>query len=134
MGTYDRPDLGPIAEGDKVIVRLLHYRNSTYVEATVTKAARVWLTITENAPDSHDEGFRAREWRMRRDTQNTGSDSGYGESFQTPEQREWERRSTEASNFLFDQGISLRHESPWNSDGQRMRLADILRNATEETR
>ena len=64
-------------------------------------------------------------WRMRRDTQNEGSQySGSNSRFLTMDQHAWEETQTWALAVLQDHGIDLRSNSPWR--GREIELADIL--------
>jgi hypothetical protein len=84
-------------------------------EATVTKVARVWITV--------GEGYR--EEKFRRDTQADGPD-GYGKRFYTLTQWAEKRQRDEATTFLREQGIDLRNDSPWRD--REIELAEVLRN------
>lgn len=121
--TADRPALGPIAVGDTVIVTEYMYRDTRKVTCTVTKAARVWIELEE--ADSRDQW--PRRYRMRRDSQNTGSDYSRQDYFRTPEQEEWDVRLADADSYLRAQGIGIHSASPWRFPARRIRLAEILR-------
>lgn len=95
------------------------------VEARITKSSRVWIDI-------ESLGSRpVRRWRMRRDTQDEGSQySGNNARFVTEEQHRWERRRHDALAFLHDQGITIEQRSPWRNQPEI--LADVLRTASGE--
>lgn len=118
----ERPAAGHLREDDSVFV---HGRGGKATPARVVKAARVWLTI--EAP--HARGHHL--WRMRRDTQNEGTDSMYQARFVTPAQHQYDERLREANDYLFDQGIELRPYSPWREPHRRVALADLIRSAGE---
>lgn len=101
--------------GDTVIVT--EYRQEP-CEATVTKVARVWITA--------GEGWR--EKKFRRDDQTDGSDTGVPAHFYTLTQWAEKQQQVEVATFLREQGIDLRHDSPWR--GREAELAGIIRAAT----
>jgi hypothetical protein len=114
--------------GDRVIVT--QWGHGPPVEATVTKAARVWLEITE----SDGSKRYPTTWRMRRDTQQenvtdrTPGAGTYQAQFYTPEQWAEKRRVTEARDLL----VSLSITVPWEwPDERRVKLADVLHAAIE---
>ncbi|GAA1977279.1 hypothetical protein [Kitasatospora viridis] len=123
-----RPELGPIAVGDPVIVTINNLQGAVdLVSATITKINPVWLVITQTSPS----GRRAREWRMRRDSQRErdGLDP-YEDQFATPAQHNWDRRLAFATTHLAAQGIELQATSPWNDPDRRILLADLIRQHT----
>jgi hypothetical protein len=111
-------------EGDAVLVIPGRYGRGVRepIPATITKAARVWLTITEATASS-----LAREWRMRRDTQREDSAHSYVNRFVTAEQYEAEQRAAADAQFLREQGIEVAYGSPWR--GRVSELADLIRKA-----
>jgi hypothetical protein len=127
-----RPELGPIAEGDAVFV----YQNSwsstrradSVISAQVVKVARVWIDIASfETRETPNGAVPVRTWRMRRDTQcETAGPNPVGARFVTPEQHLYNERLREARGFLRDQGITLKSESPWNSDERLVQLADLI--------
>lgn len=119
-----RPELGPLTVGQKVLViEADHYRRkSEPVPATVTKVARVWVTLTEITARPHP-----REWRMRIDVQreNHRDYSQLDARFVTPEQWAYEHRETEARAFLKEERITIEYGSPWRD--RAVELADLIR-------
>lgn len=121
-----RPELGELKPGQPVIVR----RSSNdsrrrapeeiNIPATVRKANRVWIEL-----DRVGEGYPS-SWRMRRDTQNEGSQyPGSNASFATLPQHEYDETRRWAFSFLAEQGLSIRDSrSPWH--GREIELADLL--------
>lgn len=132
-----RPELGPLAEGDEVIVVLRRphgrVRRAELIPARVVKAARVWIEIDSlDGQDTERAGWMPkRTWRMRRDTQNEGHDSYYQARFVTPAQHEYEQREQAARDLLNELGIELRSNSPWCPIDRRMQLADLIRAAMQ---
>lgn len=121
-----KPELGPIAVSDKLIVIVPTYssrRDDAKVNVVVTKASRVWIELTE----VEQVRSMARTWRMRRDTQNDGN-GRYGPRFVTPEQHDWEGRVHAAWKELTSAGINPTGSSLWRTDEDRfLALADFLR-------
>lgn len=120
-----RPALGELTPGQPVMVRRsandMRGRKDAerYIPATVTKAARVWVDLEGM------EGARKRTWRMRRDTQDEGTQyTGSDASFLTMDQYAWTETRDWALAVLKDHGIDLRSNSPWR--GREIELADIL--------
>jgi hypothetical protein len=102
--------------GDTVIIHN-GYRNTvqrTY-EATVTKVARIWITV--------GEGYSARRFRL--DDQTDGTGEGWAKRFYTLEQWAEREKLNAAHAYLHKQGISLRSDSPWR--GKETELADVLK-------
>lgn len=90
------------------------------IEAVVTRAARVWLTI---------ESSRY-VWRMRRDTQRESSSSinaMHQARFLTLEQYAVVRARAAAFAALAEHGIRLKLDSPWR--GHEEELVSILQSA-----
>lgn len=120
-----RPELGKLEPGQRVIVRRspndMRRRppEDRYIPAVVVKAARVWVDLEGT------EGAWKRTWRMRRDTQDEGSQySGSNARFLTLEQHAWQETRDWALAVLQEHGIDLRNSSPWR--GREIELADIL--------
>lgn len=113
-----RPELGPVAVGDEVLVHEGDPRRPRRIPATIVKVGRIWLTLK-----STESG---REWRMHREFQDTRSGIGYAVSFATPEQYAYDRRVAEAAELIREQGISVDHHSPWATGDGRLALAALL--------
>lgn len=131
MNTTTRPALGTLTPGQEVMVQLSHNDSrrklpeERYVPATVRKAARMWVEL-ERVGDGWP-----REWRMRRDRQDEGSQySGSNASFATMDQHAWDETDRWARGVLRDQGIDLRRESPWI--GREIELADLISKAVRD--
>jgi hypothetical protein len=104
------------------------------IPATVTSAARVWLTITEDETNPPN-ALRSRTWRMRRDRQDEGN-TQYGTgsaSFYTLDQWEHRLRVAWANDLLGKQGIRIDRDSSWYDDAGRIKLAEILDAALPDT-
>lgn len=121
-----RPPLGKLEVGDTVWVQEATYRRSAGAPpialAEVVSIARVWVTIARK-----DNGH-PREWRMRLDTQDEG-DRRYTQRnavFRTPAQQLWHWASTEASEYLRGQRITIDRGSPWGTEAGTIRLARII--------
>jgi hypothetical protein len=114
-------------EGDAVLIVPGRYGGTSRepIAATITKAARVWLTITEISTKPHP-----REWRMRRETQREDSEYSYVDRFVTAEQYEAEQRIARDRKFLEEQRIRIDHHSPWHS--RISDLADLIRKAEKK--
>lgn len=121
-----KPALGPVAVGDRLLVIIPKY-NTPYpmpIEADVTKVGRVWVEMEETKQTRSSK----RAWRLRLDTQDTGTTSGrYGDRFVTTDQYAWEERIRLVHAALFDAGISLNNSSPWRDDDRRLALANFIR-------
>lgn len=126
-----RPELGKPNVGDTVIVKVHRYRSIETIEATITKVARLFVTITENANNRDiTPGTRIslREWRMRMTTQHEDSQYSNADSFVTPEQYAWDSRLTAAQSYLREVGVSVDSRSPHQADlSFRVTLANLLR-------
>lgn len=122
-----KPELGPIAVGDQLLVIPTSYGNrravSKPIEATVTKAARVWIELRE----TNQVMSMARTWRLRRDTQHDGGNGNYHDRFVSAEQWSWEHRIREALKVLNDAKAAPDFGSWWRRDGDRLlALADFI--------
>jgi len=95
-----------------------------YIPARVTKVGRVWAELTEEKPPGVRP--RPRVWRMRMDrSQDEGSQySGSNASFATMDQHAWDETAYWALAVLQENGIDIRHGSPWR--GREIELADII--------
>jgi hypothetical protein len=111
----ERPPLGDIKVGDVVRVRTSSRWSADY-EATVTKVARVWITVRR-------EGW-TREFRFRLDDQTDGTKIGSPDRFQTQAQYAWFLRQSQAVSWLREQRIDA-FIGPWAN--RRLELANILR-------
>jgi len=119
MEKIERPTLGTLSKGDKVIVIEPMRRQPAREHAgVVTKVARVWITV------KHEYGGFPREARFRLDTQDDGGDSNYRWHFVTPEQKAYDDRMNAARTVLRDAGIQLDHRSPLQSDAMTLALAE----------
>lgn len=125
---YGLPPLGDIKVGDEVFVERSSNdmrgrdKSDRYIPARITKVARVWIEI-----ESTDGARRwPRNWRMRRDTQNQGTQYiGSDARFLTPAQHEQVERLRVAMTFLREQGITVERNSPWLD--RTPELADLIR-------
>lgn len=127
-----QPKIHDIQVGDPVVVLERSYGRAARIRATVTKAGRVWLTITEDEPESGKPStyWRPREWRMRRDTQAVQSDYSYADCFRTPAQEAWHAEVDAAKLVLLRHGVSVDRLSPyWNTGGGLIKLAALLETA-----
>lgn len=130
-------DTPRVSAGDKVVVRYWEgYRKQVTAEATVVKAARVWLDITSDEPhwtNWHGEP-QYRSWRMGRDIQMEGDKSNYNARFYTPEQWEEYRRVEQAGEVLRAAQVDTRFGTFWNKPEMRIKLAEfIAANAPDTT-
>lgn len=121
------PELGPVKVGDTLYVKEPSRRNPEPVEVVVTKVGRVWIEMC------HPERTTTRypDYRMRLDTQSTGSGSGYSSSFVSLVQLAWQKRERAAVDFLKEQGLHHweldTRGGPWR--GRLLELANIIRAA-----
>jgi hypothetical protein len=120
-----KPELGPIAVGDHMLVIPATYSHkpSEAIEAAITKADRVWIELEEVNP----RPSRPRAWRMRRDTQDDGTDGIRRNRFLTHEQYAWHERRQAAYVYLMSTGIRLEGSSPWSEPDRQVELANLLR-------
>ncbi len=125
MTTSEKPELGELKPGHRVMVRRSYNdmrRRSPeeqYIPATVVKAARVWIELEGT------EGNWKRTWRMRRDTQDQGTQySGSNDSFLTMDQYAWTETRDWALAVIKDHGLTVESRSPWR--GRETELAEIL--------
>lgn len=129
-----RPELGTPKVGDTVIVIPYALNNRHHpkpIEATITKVARLFVTMTENANNrdlTEGQFFHAREWRMRMATQCQDSQYSHTDKFVTPEQHAWDLRDKAAREYLEEVGVSIDRRSPNYLDVNfRFTLANLLR-------
>lgn len=113
-----KPALGPVKVGDELIVIPApnKWNPRPNVEAVVEKVGRVWVELR----DANDVRSLAKRWRMRLDTQNEGHSTHLQDRFVTAEQLAYEQRRNEAQQVLQDAGLSIRSESPWRTDEDRL--------------
>ena len=131
-----RPELGTLETGQPVMVRRSpndmrgRPASQRYIPATVIKAARVWVDLEGK------DGTWKRTWRMRRDTQDQGTQySGSNDSFLMMDQHAWTETRDWALATIHDHGLTVESRSPWR--GREIELADLLAKVdphdTEET-
>ncbi len=125
MDWSKKPPLGELKVGDTVWVRRSpndmrrRTEDEAWIEVEITKASRVWIEMRK--PGVNDWSIYT--YRMRRDTQNEGSQySGNNASFWTKEQKQWRVDSVKADRFLKEQGIEIRYGSSWSA----IELAEVL--------
>lgn len=119
-----RPKLGELEPGQPVMVRRSpndrrgRTAEDRYIPAVVVKAARIWVDLAR-------AGGRSETWRMRRDTQDEGTQySGSNASFATMDQHAWDETLAWARAVLKDHGLTVDPRSSWR--GREIELADIL--------
>ena len=93
--------------------------NAVVRDATVIKVARVWISV-----QIHDSLWN-QEQRFRRDSQTDGSPYSLASRFWTLEQWAAKEKLDAALALLREQGIDIRHESPWKD--REVDLAAMLR-------
>lgn len=120
-----KPELGKVAVGDRLLVIPASYGRGALdpVEAVITKAGRVWVELA----DADDVRSLARTWRLRLDTQDSGSGYSGRDRFVTREQYAWEQRDSAVHRYLTEVGIRPDRDSPWDGSEQRIVLANLLR-------
>lgn len=120
----NKPELGKVAVGDKMLVIEHRYRQINTHEVVVTKVGRVWIDLAA-------EGNRS--YRMRLDTQNDGSQYSQKNRFVTQAQYEWEQKIEAARNVLVRAKINLDWDSTWYKDKARvLALAEFIRTYDED--
>lgn len=122
-----RPELGELTTGQKVMVRRSPNDSrgrggkDLWIPAVVIKVNRVWISL--ETADFEPKQIGHRTWRMRRDTQDEGTEySGNNASFETMPQYLWTAGRTWAQDVLRENGIILDSSSPW-----RDRMLDLAR-------
>lgn len=121
-----KPELGRVAVGDRLLVIPARYGRGQLEPrlAAVVKASRVWIDLE----DVGDDRWRSQTWRLRLDTQDTGSGYSNRDRFVTTEQYAWEVRQSAVSIYLREQGITVEPGSPWRRDEDSLlTLANLLR-------
>lgn len=122
-----RPELGTLKVGDPVLIIPPHnvYKSAVDpIEATVTKVARLFVTLTE----TNSTGRSPRTWRMRMSTQHEDSNYSHYDRFVTPDQYAWDTRQSTARQYLFEVGVSIDSRSPHRGDTSfSLTLANLLR-------
>lgn len=119
--TNERPPLGDIKPGDKIIIFRRLVRGGEEIQAEVTKVGRVWITAVKSS------GYGA-EYRFRKDDQTDGSKEGYRTVFRTPEQHAWVQRALAAEEFLKEAGIRVnKFEQEGRYVDNKVTLANIIR-------
>jgi hypothetical protein len=132
-----RPELGELKAGQQVMVlqspngRRRQPPEEWYIPAVVTKVARVWIELEKSSSEPLPQ-WSIYRWRMRRDTQDEGSQySGNNASFVTLEQHAWDETRRWGLQVLSDNGIKVERGSPWH--GREAELADLITKSTENT-
>lgn len=120
-----RPELGELTPGQPVMVRRSpndmrgRKPEDRYIPAVVVKAARVWVDLEGT------EEIWKRTWRMRRDTQDEGTQYSVSNArFLTLEQHAWQETRDWALAVLQEHGLTVESRSPWR--GREIELADLL--------
>lgn len=119
-----RPELGKVTVGDELIVirAYNHYRDNDPLDARVIKAGRVWVELA--ASDG-------RTYRLRRDTQDDGSQYRGGDRFVTREQYTWEQQVEDARRVL--RAVRIRLDgSRWDHDDRLLALAAFIHDYDEQ--
>lgn len=119
-----RPALGPIAVGDQVVVTDHGYRTSVTIHCAVTKVGRIWVDLEEADPS---DPKWPRRYRLRLDTQDTGSQYSTRDYFRTLDRQAWDNQARAADQYLRQQGIEFTSGSRWRSEERRLTLANLLR-------
>jgi len=134
MDMNTRPPLpADLGEGSPVLLfRSSHGRGARPepVPATVVKAARVWLTVRDDAAPANAAGNSFYELRMRRDTQRTDNGTNYNDWFVTREQYEYDERMRAVDAVISDAKVALQngYRGPglvWTPE-RRIALADLI--------
>ena len=94
-------------------------RSGRRIEAVVTKAARVWITINRTDGESWPV------WRMRRDDQREKVYAGIPTRFATPEQLAWDDRVREARKVIQGERIEI-YRSSWQEPEKLLTLAEFI--------
>jgi hypothetical protein len=114
-----RPELGPLAVGDEMVVR--EGGTKRYYRARVAKVARIWIEL-EGCDGEHLPWYLS---RFRRDDQTTGKTAGYVNEFYTPEQRAWDLRRAAAETYLQEINVEVWQSRRWKND--IVTLANLIR-------
>lgn len=113
-----------IKVGDPVVVSPSRYGCKEPVQAVVTKVARVWITVSEPLVVRHP-----REWRLRRDTQDSG-DRNYPQHnsrFYTLPQWADHLEEERVRKILREHRIDIGPHSPlYQNEAFKAELADLV--------
>lgn len=118
-----KPELGTVKVGDTLYVIESYRRRPEPVETVVTKVGRVWIEL--NRPDQTDSRWPL--YRMRLDTQTTGSTTGSPTYFLTPDQLAWRDREIVAGEYLKELGIWTHELKSGPFKGRTVELANVIR-------
>lgn len=116
-----RPELGPVAVGDEVIVT--HgdrHRSVKETPAVVVTVGRVWVTL-----EAVGGGYLPSHGRFRIGDQLEEGTTGYRASFATPEQHAWSKRQSAAREYLRENRIEVHGSQRWADD--LVTLANLIR-------
>lgn len=120
-----KPELGTVKVGDTLYVTEPNCRRPEPIEVIVTKVGRVWIEMSR--PEYAN--FSWPGYRMRLDTQTTGSSTGSPTYFLTPDQLAWQERERAAVAYLKEQGLHHweldTRGGPWR--GRLLELANVIR-------
>jgi hypothetical protein len=120
---HKRPELGPVAVGDELIVtENLSRRNTRTIPVEVTAVGRTWLTVK-----AADGGY-LRDDRFHMGTGTIyapGKSTGNPPRIRTPEQIAWDGREAAAHAYLRENGIDVHGSRRWAHD--KVTLANLIR-------
>jgi len=134
-----RPALGPLKKGDIVIVRSRGNRASERERVCEMRVATIgpkWvglLTADSQWAGTPDERYFVRRFLLADQREGVpGKRVGYGASFATREQYEYDLALEQAARVITDCGLDVRCDSVFYGDEGIFRLASILRQAITE--
>jgi hypothetical protein len=116
-----RPELGPVAVGDELIVIDGVRRGEVRtILAEVVKVGPVWVTL-----EPVGGGYLPSRGRFRVKDQREENTAGYRASFCTPEQKAWDDREHAADQYLREERIETHNSRRWSAD--KVTLANLIR-------
>lgn len=128
-----RPPLPALSVGDELVMVSGTPGRRDGQRATAVKVVIVGRKYVHVIPAEHFDDYEPTrdKWRLRRFLLADGREGepgrrfGYTAHIATAEQRVYDLRQGEASEYLSEQGIQIAYDSPWHR--RRVELADLLR-------
>jgi hypothetical protein len=119
---HKRPELGPLAVGDELMITETLNRGTRETPVEVVSVGRVWLTVKPI------DGGYIRDDRFHMGTKTVyppGKGIGSPARIRTPEQLAWDRRESAAREYLRGLGIEVHSSKRWADD--MVTLANLIR-------
>lgn len=123
MVNSKRPEFGPVAAGDEMIVTERSNRTTRVILVTVLAVGRTWFVV-EAVGGGHVPGD-GRFHMTTRTTYAPGKGIGSPPRIRTPEQYAWDERESAAREYLRDIRVEAHGSQRWRDD--LVTLANLIR-------